>query len=298
MYCVQQANPEFSCRAKATVVKRDDDSFFLYSCDDAHNHLVNSALIVAEELKQRMAEIVRNNPAAPVGEAISTIKIEAAQEYGDDDDRFNDITDALGSHHALTLKLLRVRDSIIGKMPRNRDYFDPNYFLKRVFPGKSNVEIMDSNKLPDGWQEMINKANPHSQYNWEKLDDDMRQYEDEEEPIQNDENVSGDIVEEDEESFPADTQEDACIDDLVDGPENPPPSSKSLPKRVLAYSSKKLLKLFSKCERGSLDGTFKSCAKLWKQQCVFMLKSKKHWIPVVFGWLPDKTEESYKVYIA
>jgi hypothetical protein len=27
MYCVQQANPEFSCRAKATVVKRDDDSF-------------------------------------------------------------------------------------------------------------------------------------------------------------------------------------------------------------------------------------------------------------------------------
>ena len=24
MYCVQQGNPEFSCRAKATVVRRDD----------------------------------------------------------------------------------------------------------------------------------------------------------------------------------------------------------------------------------------------------------------------------------
>ena len=35
------------------------------------------------------------------------------------------------------------------------------------------------------------------------------------------------------------------------------------PKQVLAFSSKKLLHLFSKCERGSLDGTFKSCCKHW-----------------------------------
>ena len=81
MYCVQQGNPEFSCRAKATVVRREDGSFYMYSCDGDHNHLVNQAVIIAEELKQRMAELVRKDPAAPVGEAISTIKIEAAQEY-------------------------------------------------------------------------------------------------------------------------------------------------------------------------------------------------------------------------
>ena len=34
MYCVQQGNPEFGCRAKATVLKREDGSFFLYSCDN------------------------------------------------------------------------------------------------------------------------------------------------------------------------------------------------------------------------------------------------------------------------
>ena len=63
MYCVQQGNTEFSCKAKAKVVRTEDGTFFLHSCDKHHNHLVNSALIVAEELKQRMAKIVCKDPA-------------------------------------------------------------------------------------------------------------------------------------------------------------------------------------------------------------------------------------------
>ena len=59
MYCLQQGNPEFACKAKAKVVKCEDGSFFLYSCDEYHNHLVNRAMVVVEELKQRMAEIVK-----------------------------------------------------------------------------------------------------------------------------------------------------------------------------------------------------------------------------------------------
>ena len=51
LYCVQQGNPEFGCKAKATVGRRDDNSFFLYSCDIDHNHLLNKAIIIAEELK-------------------------------------------------------------------------------------------------------------------------------------------------------------------------------------------------------------------------------------------------------
>ena len=51
LYCVQQGNPEFGCKAKATVGRRDDNSFFLYSCDIDHNHLVNKAIIIAEELE-------------------------------------------------------------------------------------------------------------------------------------------------------------------------------------------------------------------------------------------------------
>ena len=293
MYCVQQGNPEFSCKAKASVVRRDDETFFLYSCDGDHKHLVNSAIIIAEERKLRMAELVRKDPAAPVGEAISTIKIEAAQEYGDDDDKFLEITDALGGHHALEQKLLRVRDTIIGKMPRNRDLFDPNYFLKKVYGGNHNIEVMDSNKLPEGWQELIHKPNSNSVYNWDKLNDDMR---DHEAPLDDVENIDGDLIEV--ESLGPDEHVEFGGEETENadgGRESPPPSTKCLPKRVLAYSSKKLLKMFSKCKKGSLDGTFKSCCKLWTQQFVFMLKSNKHWIPVVWSWLPDKTEESYKV---
>ena len=35
--------------------------------------------------------------------------------------------------------------------------------------------------------------------------------------------------------------------------------------------------------------------RMWKQQFVWMLKYNTHWIPVVWGWLPDKSEVSYKV---
>ena len=112
----------------------------------------------------------------------------------------------------------------------------------------------------------------------------MRQYEDEV-PEEN-------IVEADEIVL----EESEEVSSEYEGPETPPPASKSLPKRVLAFSSQKLLNLFSKCKRGSVDGTFKSSCKLWKQQFIFMLKYKEHWIPVVWGWLPDKSEESYKVF--
>ena len=59
MYCVQQGNIEFSCKAKATVTKREDGSFVLNSCDNQHNHFINTAEIIAEEWKNRMAELVR-----------------------------------------------------------------------------------------------------------------------------------------------------------------------------------------------------------------------------------------------
>ena len=289
MYCVQQANPEFACKAKATVIKREDGTFFLYSCDDIHNHLVLRSEIIAEELKQRMAEIVRKDPAAPVGTAIQTVKVEAAEEYGDDEDTFDEIVDSLGSYHALELRMLRVRDGIIGSMPRSRDIFDPKYFLKRIYGDNHKIEVLDSNKLSDEWQEIIRKNNQNSQYHWDKLTEDMRAHED---PIEEADDVIDDMGEKEDTEDSMTVQENVEVED---GPEDPPPASKNLPKRILAFTSKKLLKLFSKCERGSVDGTFKSCCKMWKQQFVWMLKLNSHWIPVVWGWLPDKSEVSYKV---
>ena len=294
MYCVQQGNPEFGCKAKATVVSRDDGSFFLYSCDLDHNHLVNKAAIIAEELKQKMTELVKKDPATPVGQAIKDIKLEAAEEFGDTDDTFYEIIDALGSHHAMEQRLLRVRDSIIGIMPRNRDRFDPNYFLKRVF-GDTKVEVLDSNKLADNWQEITSKANAKTNYYWDRLSEEMRMHEDKEED-DNEEQVE-DREEHQDQEFVEQNNDGETIQEKEEENEGPeePPSSKNLPKRILAFTSKKLLNLFAKCERGSLDDTFKSCCKLWKQQFVWMVKFNHHWIPAVWGWLPDKSQISYKV---
>ena len=63
--------------------------------------MVNQATVLAEELKQWRAEIVRANPAASVGKAISKVKIEAAREFGDNEELFNEIADELGTFHAL-----------------------------------------------------------------------------------------------------------------------------------------------------------------------------------------------------
>ena len=82
MNCVQQTNPEFCCKARALVIRRDDGSFYLYSETGEHNHCVNEAAITAEELKLRMIEIVKKDPSAPVGEAIKTVKKEMAEENG------------------------------------------------------------------------------------------------------------------------------------------------------------------------------------------------------------------------
>ena len=77
MFCNQYLNPEFFCKAKATVCKREDDSsFFLETCDDEHNHLVDEAFVKAKEFKLRMDEHVMKDPALPVGDVIKAIKLE------------------------------------------------------------------------------------------------------------------------------------------------------------------------------------------------------------------------------
>ena len=116
-----------------------------------------------------------------------------------------------------------------------------------------------------------------------------------EDPVENDEGFEEDI-EDEVENTEKDEEDKNTEPDDDSGPEKPPPSSKKLPKRVLAYSSKELLQLFAVAEKSLVDGTFKSICKLWKQQFIWMLKIKGHWIPVVWGWLPDKTEVSYKVF--
>ena len=88
-------------------------------------------------------------------------------------------------------------------MPKSRDRFDPKHFLKKVFKGKAeDVVILDSNKLPDNWRDLISTINPNSNYKWDKKDDisrydDVNETEDDNEEVEPEDTNNEEVVIED-----------------------------------------------------------------------------------------------------
>ena len=231
----------------------------------------NKARVTAELLRYRMKNIVRKNPVQAVGKAVRTVKVEAAEEFGADDDFYLHLVAELGTDSALEKQLLRVRAEIIGHTPKSRNAFDAENFLKHIYGTTNNVVVCDSNKLGDDWREKIEKTNLNSGCDWTKLDEEMRNLDE----FHNE-------------------------NDLSDGDETvgveTDPVDRDLPKRILAFTSEKLLSQLAKNLKSSVDGTFKSSCSLWGQQFIWMVKRKGYWTPVVWGWLPDKTDISYRVF--
>ena len=277
--CKYRLTPKIKCPAKARVM-RFDDKWILQHADDDHNCEPNRPKVTAELLRNKMKHLVRKDPAKAVGKAVRAVRIEAAKEFSEDADFYQHLVAELGTDSALEKQLLRVRAEIIGPTPRSRNMFDPINFMKRIF-GDTNDVVCDSNNLEDGWRKEINKANIGSDYDWSKLNEEMLNMEElhtvEEEVLETDEEI---------ESSQA-LDNDIELDNLSD---------KDLPKRVLAFTSVKLLQLLGSNLKSSVDGTFKSSCSLWTQQFIWMVKLKGYWIPAVWGWLPDKTEVSYKVF--
>ena len=277
--CNERLTVGVMCKAKAVVTKCEDSEegvrYIVSKVDDEHNCEVNVAKSVAEEMRYEMKQIVRKEPQKPVIDAIRQVRQIYAEKYDEEDDLFDQIIAELGADKPLEKQLLRVRKEIIGKTPTNRDSFDPKHFLRRVFENDDDIIVLDSNKLDDDWRSKIAQKNAKSRCRWDKLDENMRDYE---------------------EIAPEEVIND--IDEpIIDESDCPDLSEKDLPKRVLTYSTLKLLKLFGKHLKSSIDGTFKSSCYLWGQNFIWMVKYYGHWIPVVQAWLPDRTEESYKVIL-
>ena len=264
------------CPARARVIKFED-KWILKSADNNHKCEPNKAKVTAELLRCKMKSIVRANPALPCGQAVRTVRIHAATEFGNDDDFYKHLVAELGTDSALEKQLLRVRHEVIGPTPRSRNAFDAKNFLDRIYGNEDEVIVLDSNELGDKWREDISKVNNKSGFDWTKINDNIRNIEEEFHDDDNSNDISQ-SVEPEAEDEPTDILE------------------RDLPKRVLIYTSKKLLKQLSMNKKSSVDGTFKSSCKLWTQQFIWMSKSKGFWIPCAFGWLPDKSEISYKVF--
>ena len=272
------------------MLRREDGTFGLINETGDHNHDCNEAEIIADEMKVRMCEIVKKDPSAPVGDAIKKAKTEIIELYGENEQVLKDVMSELGSKHALEQMLLRVREKILGPMPKNRNDFMPKAVLKKLYREKAeDIVVMDSNELPNDWEDLIGKENPNTEYGFSKMEDLIRKHEDAQEDNEEEEQEEGN----DDDGYEEGNEEKG--ENGVNG--DATNENKDKPKRVLAYSTKKLLKLFAKCKRGSVDGTFKSICKMWGQLFVWMVKKNGHWIPVVWGWLPDKNLTSYKVFL-
>ena len=244
--CKYRLTPKVKCSATAKVVSLDD-RWILQQVMGEHSCEPSRARVTAELLRHRMKEIVRKDPTQPVGKAVRTVRVQAAELYSNDDDFYSHLITELGTDSALEKQLLRIRTDVIGKTPKSRNEFNPEEFLSGIYKD-NDIIILDSNKLDDNWRRLIDKRNNSSEYNWERLNESMTQ-------IERDYHI-------------------VDIDSSEDVTEEVDISDRDLPKRVLAFTSKKLLMELSLHQKSSVDGTFKSSCSLFRQQFIWMVKSK------------------------
>ena len=115
--------------------------------------------------------MINKNPVAPVGklicseimfyytvlgQAVNAVKNALNVQYDHDPDLLSDIISALPKRIESGLNLHRT--SILGKVPRTREDFDPRMLLDKV-EGGGKVIVLDSNTdLPTNWHDIDLKA--------------------------------------------------------------------------------------------------------------------------------------------
>ena len=154
--CNERLTIGVKCRAKAKVIVCDVPEKglkpMLVNVDTDHDCPLNVPRAVADQMRHEMKEIVRANPQDPFSCAIKKVRNTYAKKYSDknEDELFDQIIAELGPDKPLERPLQRVRMELIGNTPRNRDLFDAEYFLRRVYSRDNNIIVMDSNRLGEG----------------------------------------------------------------------------------------------------------------------------------------------------
>ena len=254
------------CNAKATVARIEvegDIRYVLNDFSDDHKHPGGMAHVIAEDMKFEMCKKVEVNPEKPVSEARNAIIIEYAKKHEDNPDLWAEVIANIGDYDAVDKRQLRARQKVIGNAPKNRNEFDPT----KIIEDGEDIIVLDSNLLPSGWKDK------HE--------------------ITRDQSRNNDLVRTFEETWIEDPENENTSDPEEVEKET---EGEALPKRILVFTSAKLLKLFEKNDgKSSVDGTFKAIPILWKQLFIWMIKFEGFWIPVAWAWLPDKTLQSYNL---
>ena len=206
---------------------------------------------------------------------------EANVLYSDDPGLLTEVISAFPKRIESTLNLYKSK--LLGSLPTSRDDFDPTTLLGKM-EGGDKVIFMDSNKdLPKDWKTIDlketfgvpNKNADDPAFNGVAAasSDDGGTTDDA--ATTDEENV---VEEEDDDAYQDLGESTINLENIV----NPP--------RVLVFTTVMLLGLLAICKFGSVDGTFKSMTKNWKQLFVFMVDYKGTFVPVAFRWLPIRLQ--------
>ena len=241
-----------------------------------HNHMVESGDILAHKLKKDMYERVKADPLIPGDTVYRTVVTEYEDEYAENHEGvWDDATIKLTRKENIARHVRRVKATINGPVPQNRNEFDPETVVKQTLGGKK-VIVLDSNKhLGDDFDEQFKNFvdGQNISQNGGTLDSYL--------------DGSTNEVEEADGSM-HNSENETSVEDNEDGY-----ARSSMPKRVIIYTTNNLIKLLSEGKKSSGDGTFKTCPSLWKQIFIIMVKLNNQWIPVSYAMLPDKTQKSY-----
>ena len=180
--------------------------------------------------------------------------------------------------------LFNYRKSLLGKVPRSLNDFDPQPILSSLDNG-SQILVLDSKDLPADWKN----------YDFRSLLDD----EDPENNAGSEGATSEDVTDTDNDNEPTQGRPsnpgvfpnfETTMDDELE-------QSDALPLRVLVFTTVRLMGFLTMCKRGSVDGTFKAITRFWRQLFILMVEYRGIHLPVAFGWLPDKSAISYFVFL-
>ena len=218
--------------------------------------------------------------------------VETNLKYARDPQLLLDIVSAMPRRVDNTLNTHRTK--ILGNFPKHRDEFQPETLLRRM-EGGGNILVMDSKTdLPPRWRVMDVRreygGGDTNHFNVGQPDTDTQSS-----------GLSGDEVPDSAGELrvgghsDVELHDDDDYDDGVDVEEEGYPANG--PKRVLLFTTVMMLGLLAKCKWASVDGTFKSSSRQWKQLFVMLCNYQGTWLPIAFGWLPDKSFASYQIFL-
>ena len=139
--------------------------------------------------------------------------------------------------------------------------------------GADNIMVLDSNNLPQGWRD----ANLCTLFT--KDHDPVLDHKDKDQDVRRPSNPGVQPI------FytTMDKELERSRDALVP--------------QVLIFTTLHLIGLLTLCKRASVNGTFWSITRFWKQIFILMAEYQGVHIPIALAWLPDKSAMSYYVFL-